>query len=123
MALPDGKLFELLADDVCRDLLRTLLHEPEPLTQRQLVAALGMNSSTVSRRMGALEDWGLVTRRSSHAPYDILFPSDTRRLLAAAATLTRVVKERQADEAREHERQLLKESLDGGYERDRAKGA
>jgi DNA-binding MarR family transcriptional regulator len=122
MARPDGKLFELLADDVCRDLLRTLLND-EPLTQRQLVAALGVNSSTVSRRMGELEDWGLVTRRSSHAPYDILDRSDIRSLLGTAARLTRVVKERQADEAREHERQLLREAFDGGHERDRAKEA
>jgi DNA-binding MarR family transcriptional regulator len=123
MARPDGKLLELLADDPCRDLLRTLLREDEAQTQRQLVGRLEYNSSTVSRRMAQLEEFGLVSRRSSHSPYEIAFPSQTRALLLAAAGLARAVKQQQADEAAAHERDLVKESMDSGRLRDRAREA
>lgn len=123
MRQPDGNLFELLADDVCRDLLRSMLREDEPQTQRQLTAALSLNSSTISRRMGQLENLGLVSRASSHAPYEILFPSKTRELLLAAAGLARLSRERQAAEAAAHERDLRKESMNGGSLRDLAREA
>jgi DNA-binding IclR family transcriptional regulator len=123
MARADGKVFELLADAICRELLRLLLNSDVPLTQRDLTAALGLNASTISRRMKDLEAFGLVERQSRNAPYDIPFPSETRDLLWAAARIARMAMDRQADEAREYERQLHKEGLDGGFLRDRARGA
>jgi DNA-binding IclR family transcriptional regulator len=123
VARADGKLFEVLADDVCRDLLRALLREDEPQTQRQLCAALKLNSSTVSRRMAEMEELGIVHRRSSHAPYEIQFPGKVREILLSAIGLRRMALERQAAEAAEQERDLLREGLKGGFLRDRERGA
>jgi DNA-binding IclR family transcriptional regulator len=121
MSRADGKLFELLADEPTRNLLRALLAEEEPQTQRQLASTVRYNSSTISRRMAALEEFGVVERRSGHAPYALRFPSQTRALLLAAAGLDRAVKQKQADEAAEYERDLRKESLGGGHLLDRSK--
>jgi DNA-binding MarR family transcriptional regulator len=105
MARADGKLFDLLADHVCRLILAALIKEPGPLTQQQLIAKLGLSSSTVSRRLGDLEDMGLVERASRRAPYRVVYEKQTRDLMAtaleiAASTAARV--SLQADtEARE----------------------
>ncbi len=108
MARADGKLYELLADEVCRTILRFLLRSREPTTQRALTAALPFNSSTVSRRMSELEDAGLVVRAGGHAPYSVLFPGEVRDLLLAGSDLARVTHEglaravaSEADELRE----------------------
>jgi DNA-binding Lrp family transcriptional regulator len=122
----DGKLFEVLSDDVCRSLLRSLLRHDEPQTQRQLTSELRYNSSTVSRRMKELEDLGIVARThpgTPRAPYEILFPSKTRALLLTAVQLANLTRTRQAEEAAADERQLLKEGMDGGHVRDQAKEA
>lgn len=87
MARADGKLFGLLADHPCRVILGGLLKAREPLTQRQLIAALGLSSSTVSRRLGELEDVGLVERASPRAPYHLVFEEKTRELMAIALEL------------------------------------
>ncbi len=84
MARPDGKLFQLMADEVCHDILRRLLASVAPLTQKALTAASPYDSSTISRRMGDLEDLGLVQRPSAHAPYHLQFREQTRALRAQA---------------------------------------
>jgi DNA-binding IclR family transcriptional regulator len=95
MARADGKLFDLLADHVCRLILAALVKAPGPLTQQQLIARLGLSSSTVSRRLGDLEDMGLVERASRRAPYRLVYATQTRDLMAtaleiAASTAARV---------------------------------
>ena len=90
MARPDGKLFQLMADEVCHDILRRLLASVAPLTQKALTAASPYDSSTISRRMGDLEDLGLVQRPSAHAPYHLQFREQTRALLRAGAELARL---------------------------------
>jgi DNA-binding IclR family transcriptional regulator len=57
------------------------------MTQRELTASLPFNSSTISRRMGELEDAGLVAHATSHAPYTLLFDSELRALLVAGSDL------------------------------------
>ena len=99
MSQPDGKLFELLADEPRRTLLRILVRERGGLTQRELAAITELNSSTISRRMRELEDAGLVTRRSSHSPYEVVFPTETHALLLAGAELARATVQRDLDTA------------------------
>jgi DNA-binding Lrp family transcriptional regulator len=113
MSRSDGKLFELLADEQCRDLVRLLVREAKPLTQRQLGELLKLDSATVSRRMTALEDFGLVERNSSHAPYALVFPEETRALLLNAFGLIEAARQRQADEA-----SLYKQEVQGGAKRE-----
>jgi len=121
MRRADGKLFGVLADPLCRALLHALLDDELPLTQRQLIAKLSVSSGVVSRRMGELEGIGLVDRPSSHAPYALVFPSETRHLLVEGAKLAARALERQADEAKAYARDLQKDSMAGGILRDRAK--
>jgi DNA-binding IclR family transcriptional regulator len=102
----DGKLFELLADDVCAAILRALIDSESPLTQRQLTAALGYTSSTISRRIGSLEDVGLVQRDGARSPYVLGFPNQTRDFLAAGLTLSELTHDKLAQEAREQLREL-----------------
>jgi DNA-binding Lrp family transcriptional regulator len=110
MAGADGKVFELLADEPGRELLRVLLQERRPQTQRELAALLGFNSSTISRRMAELEEFGLVSRASPHAPYEVEFRDETYGLLIAAAALTSAVAQRRADETARYEAELRNES-------------
>jgi DNA-binding transcriptional MocR family regulator len=107
----DGKLYEVLADEVCRAILRGLLSSEEPLTQRSLTAALPYNSSTISRRMADLEDLGLVLRSSGHAPYSVPFPEKTRELLVAGTDLARMTHQALAEEAARDGRELRKEQM------------
>lgn len=111
MSRADGKLFELLADEVCRAILRVLLSSDEPMTQRMLGSALPFNSSTISRRMRDLENAGLVARSSGHAPYTVLFRSKTRELLLAGADLASMAHTSLAEEAGHDARELRKESM------------
>jgi DNA-binding MarR family transcriptional regulator len=111
MARADGKLYELLADEVCRAILRALLERDEPITQRTLTAELAYGSSTISRRMGDLEDAGLVARSSAHAPYFVLFRAKTRELLLAGADLAHMAHEGLADDAARDARELRKEHM------------
>jgi DNA-binding MarR family transcriptional regulator len=108
MSRSDGKLFELLADEQCRDLARILVREGKPLTQRQLGELLKLDSATVSRRMTALEDFGLVERKSSHAAYALLFPAETHALLLNAFALIEAARQRQADQACLHKQELAR---------------
>jgi DNA-binding Lrp family transcriptional regulator len=102
VAHPDGKLFELLADEPRHDLLRILLREGRGLTQRELATIAGLNSSTISRRMGELEEAGIVARRSAHGPYEVVFPAETRDVLLAGAKLTKATLQRKLDIASLH---------------------
>jgi DNA-binding MarR family transcriptional regulator len=111
MSRADGKLYELLADEVCRRMLVALLENSERLTQRELISALGYNSSTVSRRMGDLEAAGLVSRSSSHAPYEVVFAEKTRELLLAALDLAEMAHSSLAEEAGKGARKLRKDQM------------
>lgn len=99
MARADRKLFRLLTDEVCYDILRTLLEESEPLAQRDLVRILGVASSTVSRRVIDLEDIGLVQRASKHGACSLVYESTTRELLRSAAALMGMAHARLSDDA------------------------
>jgi hypothetical protein len=46
--------------------------------------------------MRDLEDLGLVRRASSHAPYELVFPDETRDLLRAGSQLGRLAHATQA---------------------------
>lgn len=90
MARAGRKLFRLLGDDVCRDLLDCLLGRNGPQTQAQLARVLDLNSSTVSRRIGQLEEEGVVEQiGGKRGPYRIAFPSPTRKLLEEASELVK----------------------------------
>jgi DNA-binding IclR family transcriptional regulator len=108
MAEADGKLFELLADEPCRELLLIFVRESTPLTQRQLATLLEnkFNGSTISRRMADLEEYGLVKRRTPHSPYELLFPEQMGNLLEQGFDLVRDAKQRQADLAALHAEEL-----------------
>jgi DNA-binding HxlR family transcriptional regulator len=121
MYRPDGKIFEVLSDPVCRDLLWSLLESDEPLTQSQLGKSLRLSSGLVSKRMGALETIGLVERPTSHAPYSVVFPAETRALLVDGAQLFVGAIQRQAQRADEDVRRLKKQGMEGGHIRDRAR--
>lgn len=122
MARPDVKIFQLLTDEVCCDLLRLLLASEGPQTQQQLASVLELNSSTVSRKMAVLEGGGLVERTGPRkAPYRILFPSKTRELLQASADLAKLALEAQAETAKSYAGDLRKDGMAGGNLQDRAK--
>jgi DNA-binding transcriptional regulator GbsR (MarR family) len=121
MSRADGKLFEVLADPVCRDLLWGLLESETPLTQSQLGTQLGLSSGLVSKRMGVLEGLGLVERATSHAPYSVIFPVETRALLVDGAQLFASAIKRRAEQAEEVARRLKKQGMEGGHLRDRAR--
>jgi DNA-binding transcriptional ArsR family regulator len=99
MARADRKLFRLLADEVCYDILRALLDEPEPLAQRDLVRLLGVASSTISRRINDLEDAGLVARTSKHGVWRPVYEGTTRELLRSAAELMAMTHAKLSDDA------------------------
>lgn len=117
----DGKLFEVLADPVCRDLLWGLLESDAPLTQSQLGGSLALSSGLVSKRMGSLETVGLVERPSPHAPYSVVFPAETRALLVDGAQLFASAIKRQAESAEEIARRLQRMGMKGGHMRDRGR--
>lgn len=120
MDRPDVTLLKAVADRGCIDLLRALLDGPA--TQKQLIEGLGLNSGTVSRRMGELEGIGLVTRDRSHGPYRLTLPAETRHFIQGAADLARLGLRSRLDEAEAHARGLRKAGLSGGHLRDRAEG-
>jgi DNA-binding IclR family transcriptional regulator len=99
MPRADRKLFRLLTDEVCYDILRALLEAAGPLPQSALVRQLKLNSSTVSRRVNDLEDLGLVTRASKHGPCSLAYEETTRELLKSAASLMGMVHAKLLDEA------------------------
>jgi DNA-binding GntR family transcriptional regulator len=109
MARADGKLFDLLADHPCRVILAGLLKARRPLTQRELIASLGLSSSTISRRLGELEDIGLVGRASPRAPYVLVFEDKTRELMATALDLVSSATMRASLEADTEARELRAE--------------
>jgi DNA-binding MarR family transcriptional regulator len=121
MYRPDGRLFEVLADPVCRDLLWGLLESDGPLTQSQLCGSLALSSGLVSKRMGTLETVGLVERPTSHAPYSVVFPAETRALLVDGAQLFASAIKRQAERADDGVRRLKKQGMEGGHIRDRTR--
>jgi DNA-binding MarR family transcriptional regulator len=121
MRPPDGKVFDVLGDDDCREIIDRLLESAEPLTQKRLMADLGMKSSLVSRRMGEIEDAGLATRTSSHAPYDLLFREKVRQLLELGADLASEVADRRATEAKAHVNHRRKRRMRGDGLLDAAK--
>jgi DNA-binding MarR family transcriptional regulator len=106
MARADGKLFDLLADHVCRLILAALIKARGPLTQQQLIAKLGLSSSTVSRRLGDLEDMGLVERASRRAPYRVVYERQTRDLMATALEIAASAAARVSLEADTEAREL-----------------
>ncbi len=122
MARPDVKIFQLLTDEVCCDLLHQLLTGDDLQTQQQLATALDLNSSTVSRKMAVLEGEGVVERIGPRkAPYRVIFPSKTRELLQAGADLAQLSLESRTEWARSHAGGLRKDGMAGGNLRDRAK--
>jgi DNA-binding Lrp family transcriptional regulator len=121
MVRADRKLFRLLSDDVCRDLLDCLLGKDGPQTQAQLTKALSLNSSTVSRRIGQLEEEGVVEQRGGkRGPYKVVFPLPTRKLLEEASELASLLASTHEQSARELHSRQRREALAGGHLHDRA---
>lgn len=98
MARADRKLFRLLDDEVCRDVLQHLLGENGRQTQRELTEALDRTSSAISRRMTRLEDEGLVEREGPRGPYRVVFGEETAALLGASAKLADLLAAKHAGE-------------------------
>lgn len=114
MPRADRKLFRLINDDVCRDILELLLDRDGPRTQAELTAALDLNSGTISRRLASLEDEGVVERTGPRGAYAVVFPSDTRELLLAASGLVGRLAHAHAENADELSKRQRTESLAGG---------
>lgn len=112
MARADGRIYALLADEACRAILRALVLSDSPMAQRALTAKLPFNSSTISRRMGELEDAGLVAHATSHAPYTLLFPHQMRALLLAGADLAEKAHQALADDVEWDARPLRADDRD-----------
>jgi DNA-binding IclR family transcriptional regulator len=106
-------VFDVLGIDDCRDILDLLIESPEPLTQGQIAAVLGLKSSLASRRMAEIEKGGLVTRASPHAPYDLAFPTQVHRVLELGADLASEVADRKATGAKSHKDERRKRGMRG----------
>jgi DNA-binding HxlR family transcriptional regulator len=121
MSRPDVQLFQLLADQTSVEILEHLLDSDDPLAQREIVSQLGISSGVVSKRMVSLELLGVIERPSSHAPYSIVRPDQTRALLEAANDLSEEMHAHTAEKAGRHKRERRKAALSGGHQRDREK--
>lgn len=116
MVRADRKVFRLLNDDVCRDLLDCLLGKNGPQTQAQLTKVLDLNSSTVSRKMGQLEEEGVVEQLGGkRGPYKVAFPLPTRRLLEEASEIARLLATAYEQSANELHSRQRREALAGGH--------
>lgn len=108
-------------DDRTRDLLGALRHPGATvlfeLTQRtateaELIgAARGATQATMNRRLGALEQLGLIERAPGKAKapgraWVLVHPAETEALLTAALTLGASVARRDAEERERAARQL-----------------
>ncbi|HSK49424.1 MAG TPA: winged helix-turn-helix domain-containing protein [Solirubrobacterales bacterium] len=120
MARADRKLFRLLDDEVCRDLLQLLLKKGGQ-TQRELTEALDLSSGAISRRMTRLEDEGLAERASPRGPYRVVFAEGTQDLLRASAKLADLLAARHAGETWTLRTELEEESIDLDRLPDRAR--
>jgi DNA-binding Lrp family transcriptional regulator len=118
MARPDRKLFRLLNDDVCRDVVDSLLGKDGPLTQAELTERLGLNSGTVSRRVGHLEDEGIVEQVGKR--YRLVFAEQTRKVMQETGELTLLLSARQHEDAKESQDERRKQGMAGGHLQDRA---
>jgi DNA-binding HxlR family transcriptional regulator len=114
---PDVTLLKAVADRGCIDLLRSLLDGPA--TQKDLMGRLGLNSGTVSRRMGELETLGLVVRDRAHAPYRLRHAPETRTFVQITADLAKLGMRSRYEESDAHSRDVRKAGLKGGHLRDR----
>jgi DNA-binding MarR family transcriptional regulator len=121
MPRADRKLFRLINDDVCRDILELLLDRDGPRTQVELTTALDLNSGTISRRLANLEDEGVVERSGPRGTYVVVFPSDTRELLLAASGLAKRLANAHAQDAEGLSKRQRTESLAGGRLHDMAR--
>lgn len=121
MPRADRKLFRLLNDDVCRDILELLLDRDGPRTQAELTAALDLNSGTISRRLSNLEDEGVVERIGRRGPYAVSFASETRKLMFAASALAKLLANAQSSAAEDLSKRQRTEGLAGGHLNDRVR--
>jgi DNA-binding MarR family transcriptional regulator len=112
-------LLSNLADPVTIEILKLLLERPR--AQKHLVAEIGVASSTISRRIGSLEDLGLVRRDGLRAPCYLPLADETRRLLAASMDLASKIAadlaDRAAADARELSRTILRPVSDTRVDR------
>lgn len=100
MDRPDVDLAEELGDPHSFDILLELLAADQGLTQRELAAALKLDSGGTSRRMKRLEQLGLVERERSHGPYELTFPDETRDTLERVTNLAAAGLARRAEGAK-----------------------
>jgi DNA-binding transcriptional ArsR family regulator len=108
-SVSDVRVLEALADQD-RLLIVLLLYEG-PATQKELAAALDLNSGVLSRHMAKLEDADLVKRRRSHGPYALLAPRDTWQFVRVTATLTGTLTEARKKEHEEWEREVQRAAM------------
>lgn len=102
-------LLRVVGDDVRLQILQALLDEP--MTQKQLRVALGVDSGTMSRHMRALEDIDLVARERSHGPYRLQHPRRTWALLQATSDLATDVMQGRAEDVATSARALRKAEM------------
>lgn len=89
------------------DRLRVLeLLSEKPKTQKELAAALDLNSGTLSRHMAGLTAAGLVVRERGHGPYALVAPKETLDLIRAATRLSVVVARIHFEASQEREREI-----------------
>lgn len=100
MRPPDAKVFDVFGNDDCRSILDLLIASEEPLTQGEIASALKLQSSLASKRMADIEAAGLVTRISSHAPYELLSREMVQGLLEVGADLAGEAADRTAAAAK-----------------------
>jgi DNA-binding transcriptional ArsR family regulator len=120
MPRADRKLFRLLNDDVCRDVLDLLLDRNGPRTQAELIAVLELNSGTVSRRLANLEDEGVVEKLGQRT-YGVAFAPEVRKLLLTASGLTKLLADTHAKAADDLSKRQRTEGLAGGHLHDTAR--
>ena len=90
--------------------MNCLLRE-DALSQRELGERLQLASSTVSRRMARLEQFGLARRDRVKGPYTLTMPRQTRSLLQSAADLNRDLTKAEAEAAEAMARSLRKSAM------------
>jgi DNA-binding transcriptional ArsR family regulator len=100
----DAIVLGALADRERLDILRRLMDKP--LKQAEIRRASDMRSGTASKQLGVLEACRLIARDRSHGPYVVASPTETARLLRAAADLAAALSRQQATADEEHARAL-----------------
>lgn len=105
----DVRLLQAYADPDRLDILLELYRAPA--TQKELGAALGLNSGTMSRHMKALEDAELVEHPRSHAPYALTAPDETWQILRSTTNLGAALAKRRLEATEQRSSDIQKAAM------------